>query len=198
MTVLAPDCSVLIPIKAPSTGKTRLAGVLEPDSRERLILAMLKRVITAARGCPAVTRVCLVNADERGLPADVIHIPDRGLGLNPALAEALQAMAIDGPRRIVIAAADLPQITSMDFAMLADVPDDAIGIAPDRHATGTNALSLPAAALGSFTPQFGPQSYLAHRLEATRLGFRLQTLLSDGLAKDVDEPADLADAKLFF
>lgn len=96
---------------------------------------------------------------------------------------------------MIILAGDLPQVDARDFAMLAEVSNDGIGIAPDRHGTGTNALSLPWSCLADFIFRFGIGSFAAHRLEAYRLGYKLEVQLSPGLEKDIDEPADLADAR---
>jgi 2-phospho-L-lactate guanylyltransferase len=98
------------------------------------------------------------------------------------------------PARAVVVSADLPALTPVDLAMLADVPPGTIAIAPDRHGTGTNALSIPSTAIATFRFQFGVGSHVAHRAEARRLGYTVDTMLSDGLEKDIDELADLADA----
>lgn len=195
MSAAAPTCWVLIPVKAPGEGKTRLAGVLDPRERDRLVRAMLERVVIAARDCDRIARICLVSADAYGLGEIVTQIADDGRGLNPALADALHGIAHEAPDRVVIVAADLPQLEPADLAMLADVRDHAIGLAPDRHGTGTNALSLPRPALRDFMLQFGLRSHAAHRAEANRLGYNVETMLSAGLEKDVDHPPDLADAR---
>ena len=194
MSSIASTCWVLIPVKAPGEGKTRLAGVLDPRVRDQLVAAMLKRVVAAATECPQIAKVCLVSSTDLGLAGDVTLIVDHGRGLNVELASALQMIAVEAPERVIIAAADLPQVEPIDFAMLADVPDHAIAIAPDRHGTGTNALSLPLAALHDFSLQFGLHSHGAHRAEGVRLGYSVETILSSGLEKDIDDPQDLADA----
>jgi 2-phospho-L-lactate guanylyltransferase len=188
-----PGCWVIIPAKARGTGKARLAGVLDAAEREHLVAAMLARVVAAAQSCEAVRRVCLVGSAPLARPG-VTVLADPGGGLNPALGSALGQAAERRPERVVIVAGDLPQVTSADLAMMACVPGGAIAIAPDRHGTGTNALSLPLDALGTFTLQFGIGSHAAHRAEAVRLGYSVETMLSAGLEKDIDEPADLPDA----
>jgi 2-phospho-L-lactate guanylyltransferase len=192
-------CWVVIPVRTPGQGKTRLAAVLDPRERERLVTAMLHRVVTAAGACADVARICLVGPRRQGLPDDALWIEDGGTGLNDAVEQALRQ--IDGgsaapgsrPDRVIVVPADLPQLAPVDLAMLAQVPQRVIAIAPDRHGTGTNALSLPASALGRFPLRFGSGSHAAHRFEAQRLGYSVETMLSDGLEKDIDEPRDLAD-----
>lgn len=200
MSSADPRCWVIIPVKASGSGKSRLADVLDPAGRDRLVTAMLERVVAAARGCEAIERVCLVSSAPHGWDTDLTVLADPGGGLNSALGSALAQVAPHEPDRVVpdrvvIVAGDLPQLAPADFAMLAQVPDDVIAIAPDRHGTGTNALSLPRPALGTFTMHFGAGSHSAHRAEAARLGYSVETMLSDGLEKDIDEPADLTDAR---
>ena len=91
-------------------------------------------------------------------------------------------------------AADLPTVTASELELLAAAPEGEIAIAPDRHETGTNALSLPLPAAASFCFAFGPDSFALHRAEAQRLGLPMETILSHGLARDIDEPTDLPDA----
>ena len=188
-------CWAVIPVKAPGKGKTRLAGVLDRDARSRLVAAMLANVLAAARDCPQISRTCLVSASDHGTCGEVTVLPDRPGGLNEALASALRSLPKPGPERVIVVAADLPMLEPQDLTLMADVAPDAIGIAPDRHGTGTNALSLPAAALPYFEFGFGNGSYPAHRAEARRLGYSVETILADGLEKDIDEPGDLQEAK---
>lgn len=210
MNVLKQTCWVLIPIKAPGSGKTRLAGVLDDGERRRLVTGMLRHVVDVAQTCDSVTRVCLVGPADYGLVPMVDVLGDTVGELNAAVQSAMRELRLrtdDGiersaggcphhrvlPSRFVIVAGDLPQIKGSDFTKLAHVPRHSIGIAPDRHGTGTNALSLPADE-GKFQFSFGKGSYALHSNEAHRLCYRVETLLSDGLRKDIDEAADLEDA----
>lgn len=203
-------CWVLIPVKAPGGGKTRLAGVLDDEGRRRLVIEMLRHVVDVALACEAVTRVCLVGPGVYGLGPLVDVVDDTVGELNAALQSATKQLRMrieDGgecsmasrlphgvlPARFVIIAADLPQLKGRDLTKLAHVPPRSIGIAPDRHGTGTNALSLPADG-PEFGFGFGTDSFGLHSAEAHRLGYQVETLLSDGLAKDIDEAADLAEA----
>ena len=90
--------------------------------------------------------------------------------------------------------ADLPLLTRHDVELLAAAPAETIAMAPDRHGTGTNALSLPLPAARGFTFCFGPDSFALHHAEADRLGIRIEQVRSQGLARDVDMPEDLPDA----
>ncbi|MEW9855488.1 2-phospho-L-lactate guanylyltransferase [Novosphingobium sp. M1R2S20] len=192
----ATTCWALIPIKPPGQGKSRLSGALDAQVRSRLVEAMLKRVADAARASPAIQRVCLLSDPELRCAAPLAVLNDAGGGLNTALEAAMATLPQPAPDRIVVIAADLPQLSPQDLTMLATVSPRTIAIAPDRHGMGTNAISLPITAAQRFRFQFGTQSFIAHRHEADRLGYSVETMLSDGLEKDIDEPADLPDAEV--
>ena len=87
-----------------------------------------------------------------------------------------------------------PPVTPRALDRLAAVPAGEIGIAPDRHGTGTNALSLPLPQAAGFAFAFGADSFARHHDEAERLGLTIEVIHSHGLARDIDEPPDLADA----
>jgi 2-phospho-L-lactate guanylyltransferase len=185
-------CWAVIPIKASAESKTRLAGVLAPDERQALVGVMLGRVVEAAQDARSIARVCLVGPSRMGLPDAIRLLNDPGRGLNPAVQSALAEIADEDIDRIVIIAADLPQVTAQELDLLAAAPADTIAIAPDRHETGTNALSLPLPAARDFRFAYGTDSFSRHKAEAERLGLGLEIVLSRGLEYDIDEPEDLA------
>ena len=127
------------------------------------------------------------------LPADVAVMADPGRGLNAAAAAALAAA--DGKAsRLILIHGDLPLVTARDIELLAAAPAGEIAIAPDRHGTGTNAISLPLPAARGFSFAFGTDSFARHNAEAGRMGLGISEVHSPGLSRDVDEPDDLQDA----
>lgn len=192
------SCWALIPIKGIGQGKTRLAGALSDDEREALIDAMLAHVLETARQARSIERVFLVGPSRRGLDPTIPLLADPGKGLNAALGKALAETAADAPERIVVIAGDLPCVSPLDLDLLASVPAATVGIAPDRHGTGTNALSLPLPQAAGFAFHFGTDSRARHCNEAEKLGLNVETIHSAGLEKDIDEPADLTDAAQVF
>jgi 2-phospho-L-lactate guanylyltransferase len=187
-------CWAIIPVKGLDKGKTRLSGVLDEPERQRLVMAMLDHVVDAATAAIRIDRVCVVGPSRLGLDVRVGLLDDPGGGLDAGLAAALAQAAEAGVDRVVILAGDLPRLTPREVAMLAALPDAAMGIAPDRHGTGTNALSLPLPAARGFAFGYGPGSAARHSVEGCRLGLDIEWLHSPGLARDVDVPADLPDA----
>lgn len=188
------SCWAVIPIKAPAEGKTRLAEALDTDTRAALVRAMLKNVVQAAEGATGIARTVLVGPSRHGLPDTMPLLADAGQGLNAALTAALQEVAEMGASRAIFVAADLPTVSAAELDVLALAPEQSIAIAPDRHGTGTNAISLPLPAARGFSFRFGPDSLARHRNEAERLGLGIEMVHSHGLAHDIDEPCDLPDA----
>lgn len=181
----------VIPARQPGEGKTRLSGVLSAQEREALGRAMLAHVVETARTAQNVDRTCIVGSQAYG---DVPLLADPGEGLNPAIRSAIGQAGAEGVSRAVILHGDLPQLTVRDVELLAAATEGSIAIAPDRHGTGTNALSLPLPAASGFAFAFGPDSFRRHHAEADRLGLLIETIHSPGLSRDIDEPDDLPDA----
>jgi 2-phospho-L-lactate/phosphoenolpyruvate guanylyltransferase len=188
------SCWALVPVKARTAGKQRLAQALCEETRTRLIAQMLEHVLATIRQCPDVAGVFVVTPDRGGLAPALRVLPDAGAGLNEALHAALPQLQIEGARAVAIISADLPLLTNADVAALVQAGHAAgIALAPDHTGSGTNALclTLPTA----FRFQFGPGSLARHSAEATRLGSAAALVKRDGLAFDIDEPADIEKLK---
>jgi 2-phospho-L-lactate guanylyltransferase len=187
-------CWVVIPFKQPEQAKGRLASALDKAQRAALAGVMLQHVAGVAGQAAHVRQLSLVGPARPALLPDVPLIADPGFGLNPALQVALTHVSREGATRMIVLFADLPLLTSQDVELLAMAPAQTIAMAPDRHGTGTNALSLPLPEARGFTFAFGPDSFARHHAEANRLEIRIEEIHSQGLARDVDMPEDLPDA----
>ena len=186
-------CWIVIPAKAPSIAKGRLAEALPNIAREALASAMLDHVIRAVMQANTGATVAIVGAAPAQLAENIITLPEPGGGLNSALASVRQSLAGQNACRMISLAADLPLLEPSDVLSLLALPPRVVGIAPDRHGTGTNALSLPLPQAADFTYSYGPGSFDRHVAEARRLHLEFQTVVTPGLARDIDEPADLGD-----
>jgi len=187
-------CWVVIPTKAPAQAKGRLATALDSDQRGALAEAMLDRAVKAVSAARVSGGLALVGTSRMGQPRTQELLTDPGGGLNAAVHSARDALAARGATRLITLAADLPLLEYGDVAALCELPAGVIGIAPDRHGTGTNALSLPLPEALDFAYSYGIGSCALHKAEAKRLGLPIALIASPGLARDIDEPADLADA----
>lgn len=189
------NCWAVIPVKSSPDSKSRLAKALDADARTALVDAMLDRVVAAASGATNIAQLCLLGASQKDKRDETIRLADPGGGLNPAVQSALAEVARRGADRVVFIHGDLPLVTARDLELLAAAPAGEIAIAPDRHGTGTNAISLPLPEAKGFSFAFGPDSFARHRAEADRLGLKVEEIRSPGLAKDIDEPDDLPDVE---
>lgn len=188
--------TVVVPVKRLAVAKTRLhmAGLGAKDHRA-LALALAVDTVSAVRDCPVVDRVVVVTDDAEAtgaleaLGATVIS-DEPDAGLNPALAHgAARAAGLAPGHGVAVLSADLPALRSAELA-------EALGVAaghpraflPDAAGTGTTLLTArPGIALD---PRYGPDSRAAHRASgAVELPGRWPSL-----RRDVDTPADLADA----
>ncbi len=188
------SCWVIIPVKPPEQAKMRLAGALNPNARAALVGAMLRHVAQVSAAADHVDRVCLLGPSRHGLPDSLPLLDDPGGGLNPALQSALAQLSGEILTRLIVLPADLPMLSINDVQLLASAPPGTVAIAPDRHGTGTNALSLPLPGAGSFTFAFGADSFARHQAQTEQLGLKIETIHSNGLARDIDVPGDLPDA----
>ncbi len=181
--------ALLIPVKAFSEAKSRLADVLDPTQRARLAREMATIVVRAAAGMPVYV-VCddrTVAAWAAGAGAEVLWRPGRGL--NPAVSEGVAALRERGFRRAVVAHSDLPLAERLDRIGAFD----GVTIVPDRRDDGTNAIAVPTDA--GFRFAYGPGSFRRHGAEARRLGLTLRVVRHARLGLDVDLPGDLAEAR---
>lgn len=187
-------CWAIIPAKPPGNGKNRLSPVLDEAARSELVRAMLGHVVAAVEAARNVDTVCLIGPSRHGLPETISLLDDPGTGLNAAIASGFDEAVQSGATRVLVIHGDLPQLTTQDVELLAAAAPGALAIAPDRHGTGTNALSLPLPEAQNFTFAFGPDSFACHCTEAERLNLKIETIHSHGLGHDIDEPDDLPDA----
>ena len=180
----------IVPVRAPGEGKSRLAGVLSPLRRASLVQGMLERVLLALRQARSVTRIVVVTPDlGLALPAGVDVVHDSGVGLNAAVALALESVAGTADAALVVAA-DAPQVTAEEIdRIIAATRDADVGIVPDRRGEGTNALWLRLPP--GIAPQYGEGSARAHRDAARAAGLRVVVVDAPGLSHDVDLPSDL-------
>ncbi len=181
-----PLAAALMPVKAFSRAKGRLAPVLGPEARAALAREMAERVVNAARPLPVVV-VC--DDEEVARWAEDLgarSLREPGLGLNGAVNAAVAQLDDEGYERLVVVHSDLPRASHLGW--LAEL--EGIALVPDRREDGTNVISLPAGC--GFRFSYGPGSFSRHRDEARRTGLKLTVVHDANLAWDVDVPADIA------
>jgi 2-phospho-L-lactate guanylyltransferase len=180
------SAAVVVPVKAFTAAKVRLAGALDPAERADLARRMAEVVLAAAAPLPTIV-VCDDDDVRRwaeAAGAGVVWCPGRGL--NGAVADGVAALGVDGVPMAVVAHADLPLATRLDW--LAEFPG--VTLVPDRRFDGTNVLAVPTDV--GFRFSYGAGSFARHRTEAKQRDLPARIVRDDRLAWDVDLPADLA------
>lgn len=187
-----PGFTVVVPLKAIGTSKTRLAPALSPDDRVLLLRRTFGRVAAAAREATRVVDLVVVVGDEEGAGwaaeegARLLAEPVDG-GLNGALAAADRWL---GGRPTIVVPADLPLVTGEDLDAVAALLQARPGVVVAATADGgTGALVRDP---GDAMPTcYGPGSARRHVEQARRLGIRVWTTDVPGLALDLDRPGDI-------
>lgn len=176
---------VLVPVKAFSQAKARLAPSLDAQARAELARSMAEHVLSASRPLP----VAVVCDDEEvarwAQSQSALVLPEPGRGLNGAVKAGVARLARAGASEVLVAHSDLP--LAQGIAHLAGF--DGVTLVPDRRGDGTNVLCLPAG--HPFTFSYGPGSFARHHAEATREGLAVRVVREPDLAWDVDVPSDI-------
>ncbi|WP_280217939.1 2-phospho-L-lactate guanylyltransferase [Nocardia neocaledoniensis] len=182
-------------VKHIDRAKSRLADMLSPEQRERLVLAMFADTVVAATAVPEVLSLTVVTPDPlvAARAAELgAHVIDEPAGAPDPLNSALAAGAADvrdrhGPAHLLALQADLPALRPSELADLLTVaPHGVRSVVVDHTGTGTAAL-LVRDTTAELAPRFGADSARAHRAA----GAHALTGHWPGLRCDVDTPADL-------
>ena len=97
-----------------------------------------------------------------------------------------------GAGQALVLPADVPLATPGELRSLIQSRGEQPGVtlAPSHDSNGTNGLLL--APPNAIAPCYGPGSYLQHMSQAMARRVDVNVVHLDGLARDIDEPADLA------
>jgi 2-phospho-L-lactate/phosphoenolpyruvate guanylyltransferase len=186
---------VIVPVKATAYAKSRLSP-LGDRARRELVGAFAADTVAGALRSPRVGAVLVVTDDHvlaaglRALGAQVV--PDGAADdLNESLAQAAAEAHRRWPElRPAALCADLPALDVRQLTEALEVAARHVAaFVADEAGEGTTMLA--AASRQSFLPRFGPRSREAH------LGGGAHEIVEidvPTLRRDVDTPADLADA----
>jgi 2-phospho-L-lactate guanylyltransferase len=193
----ATRCVVVVPVKPPALGKSRLVG-LGDEVRRDVAEAIALDTAQAAASTPGVEAVLVVTDDFRlassmsALGCEVI--PDgTSQDLNATLVQAVAEVVRRWPGAVPVAlCADLPRLRPVELAgvlreVAGHVAAGRSAFVPDRAGTGTTLYAAPAE---HFDPGFGADSAARHRSAgAVEAGTSATTVRTD-----VDDLADLGEA----
>jgi 2-phospho-L-lactate guanylyltransferase len=196
-----PGVVAIVPIGRLDGAKSRLGAVLDAEERYALVRRLATTTIGAIGDVADITETIVVTPDDDAralaLDAGARPIRQRSVGLNAGLREARDEALAGGAQAVLILPIDLPRVTPAAIEALlqrvTEFPPPVVGIVPDRHGRGTNALYL--APPDVIDVQFGGDSRAAHVVSATAIGARVVEI--DGpLVDDLDTPDDLILAQL--
>ncbi len=185
--------AVVLPVKSPGTGKSRLSTLADED-RRRLAAAFAADVAASCLATPAVGLLVIVSEDPvfaASLAADGdVALGDPGGGLNAALRHgADHARTVRPDLQPAALLADLPALTSGDLTAALEHAASRTGswFVADADETGTTLYTAPH---DEFAPRFGAGSAGAH------LAGGAQPLpgVLPSLRRDVDDLDGLAAA----
>lgn len=194
---------MILPVKRFARAKTRLVETIGPPGRAALLRAMLADVLVALDRAREVDRVILVTGEGRAEKValerakrsttmlEVLQEPQDHGHSEAATLGIVRAKAL-GAECAALLPGDCPLLDPSELdSGLAGFAANTVGVAADRHGTGTNGLFLsPADAIG---PAFGPGSCDRHLDRAGRAGWNAELLDIPSLGLDLDTPDDLAD-----
>jgi 2-phospho-L-lactate guanylyltransferase len=183
---------LIVPMKPPRTGKSRLRGAVDDAVHPALVLALaadtLAAAATVARRVLVVATDPAAVADLREFGVEIVGEHDAG-DLNAALRRGEALLRADDAGAVLGALqADLPALRPEELEAALAEADGRRAFTADWEGTGTTLLlSAPGAALD---PHFGVGSARAHR----ESGATPLRTAAPGLRRDVDTPADLLHA----
>jgi 2-phospho-L-lactate guanylyltransferase len=189
------NATAVLPVKRFAAAKQRMAAGITGGQRRDLAEAMVADVLEAIGQARTVERTIVVTGDpiaqEIAAEADAEVVPDPAdSGHVQAALAGIARAEVEGAECVVLLPGDCPLLDPQELdRLLTGVPSPYIGIVPDRHGTGTNALVLnPPSAI---VPAFGEGSCARHVGLARDAGipFEVEELASLGL--DLDTPADV-------
>jgi 2-phospho-L-lactate guanylyltransferase len=187
--------TAVIPVKRFAEAKQRLAGGIDDERRATLAGAMLEDVLEAVGDARSIERTIVVSGDPlaqeivAGAGAEVVPDPD-DRGHNVAAMAGIARAEAEGAGCVVLLPGDCPLLEPRELdRLLTGIPGTYVGIVPDRHGTGTNALAL--APPSAIAPAFGEGSCARHVATAREAGIPYGVEELASLALDLDTPADV-------
>lgn len=182
--------SVVIPIKAPDRGKSRIA--VDPAARAEIAAALAFDTVSAVAAARQVDRVIIVTDGAETL-GWIDELP-RGrpkVRVVPSSATSLNGSIRDGLAEVRGAAAVLPgDLPGLRAELLDEVLEHLsapVSVVPDADGVGTTLLAALRAA--DLDPEYGPDSFRRHLAGGAR---EIVLPVDHWLRRDVDTVDDLA------
>ena len=188
--------AIIIPVKSPVEGKSRLKAVLNPAERYELNVSLFTHTFAQASELAALADVYVVSKSNDVLDMAKAHgfatisEPDHS-DLNAAAMRAARMAYGAGALEVMVVPVDLPWLTSDSLRELITVFRETcdVMIVSDCAGDGTNVLLWRPSETAKFA--FGVDSARRHADIAAQLGLRVVTRRDERLSFDLDTPQDL-------
>lgn len=189
----ATSWSVVIPIKAPDRGKSRIA--VDPAARAEIAAALAFDTVSAVAGASRVGRVIIVTDGATRLGwIDELPQGREKVRVVPSTATSLNGSIRDGLAEVDGAGAVLPgDVPGLRPELLDDVLRQVsapVSVVPDAAGVGTTLLAAVRAA--DLVPAYGPDSFNLHRAGGAQ---EIVLPVDHWLRRDVDTVQDLAQIR---
>ncbi len=186
----------VIPVKRFSQAKSRLSPVLTADERRHLSRVMLYDVLDAVAKVSGIGGILVVTCDSdaanmaKSFGCEVLS-DKKDCGLCDAVSLAGRHLDARGCTGVICIPGDVPLVASdeIDQIILNHGAAPAVTLVPAWDGGGTNALLCTPAQV--IAPQFGKNSFAAHKIAAGIEGLKPTVVFSHSLSLDLDEPYDL-------
>jgi 2-phospho-L-lactate guanylyltransferase len=188
---MAMKCSLVIPVKTFSSGKSRLASKISLNDRKNLIATCLKNTIELAKKSDYIDKIVVVsNGEQVKSFADTLEVECHfnNLPLNQALRKSV-ALLGQHCQKIIISPADTILLQNFE-AILNGLKNNRIVLCPDRHRTGTNIIAHDSEL--EFCYRYGPKSFGKHLFESLTFNRPIEILQEVQYSFDIDTLEDIA------
>lgn len=188
------DIGAVLPLKALARAKSRLAW--PADERDRLVRGLIARALDAL--AQAGVRQRFVASRDAMLDVELAEEDverldfEADVNLNAAVREAARELSARRLPAMLMLSSDLPLLTPADVRALLAAAGPGIAVIARAHDGGTNGLVLPLPAAMGFAFAADGHSAERHAALARAAGLRPVVVDREGLARDLDTPADLA------
>ena len=192
------SCWALVPAKAFTRGKSRLAPALSDAARAEFARRLFEHVLATLTASAAVDGVLVatdsddVAAAANAHGAAVLRDVVVGAPLSAVVDAGLTELTARGATQALVLMADLPQLSADDVRALVAAFDRAqVVVVRADDGAHTNALGLMPP--GCLPTRFGrDDSFAAHLADARAAGLRVAVIDNERVAFDVDGPDDHA------
>lgn len=193
--------TAILPVKRFDKAKRRLGQDIDGRRKRSLVRSMLGDVLDALGKSAEIDRVLVVTREPDVPKTDTewirVEEPDDVADHSGAAALGIERAIEAGAERVVLVPGDCPLLDPAELdAALRRAHTGRIGIVPDRHGTGTNALILDPP--DAIEPSFGEGSRIRHE-DLVRAEPVLTPVIERlySMTLDIDTPSDLGALRQF-